>query len=67
MSNKQIIDWSLAMHPLLELKFAKHNTKHPDKEPRKVVPLDIKLTLSEECFAMFATRFRLWQPFRALS
>lgn len=44
MSNKQIIDWSLAMHPLLELKFAKHNTKHPDKEPRKVVPLDIQLT-----------------------
>ena len=44
MSSKQIIDWSLAMHPLLELKFAKHNSTHPEEEQRKVVPLDITLT-----------------------
>ena len=44
MSDKQIVDWSLAMHPLLELKFAQHNAQHPEEEPRKVVPLDITLT-----------------------
>lgn len=34
--NKQIIDWSGAVHPLLQLSLAKHN--------KKVVPLDIELT-----------------------
>lgn len=34
--NKQIIDWSGAVHPLLQMSLAKHN--------RKVVPLDIELT-----------------------
>ena len=44
MENKQILDWSLAIHPLLDLKFRDYNTQHPDEEPRKVVPLDILLT-----------------------
>lgn len=44
MENKQILDWSLAIHPLLDLKFRDYNTQHPDDEPRKVVPLDILLT-----------------------
>ena len=43
MENKQILDWSLAVHPLLDLKFRSYNTQHPDEAPRKVVPLDIKL------------------------
>lgn len=34
--NKQIIDWSRAVHPLLQMSLAKHN--------KKVVPLDIELT-----------------------
>lgn len=34
--NKQIIDWSGAVHPLLQMSLAKHN--------KKVVPLDIELT-----------------------
>ncbi|MBR1668820.1 MAG: Smr/MutS family protein [Bacteroidaceae bacterium] len=43
MENKQVIDWAIAVHPLLDLKFRDYNFKHPDEEPRKVVPLDIKL------------------------
>ena len=33
--NKQILDWTTAIHPLLQLSLAKHN--------KKVVPLDIEL------------------------
>ena len=36
MENKQILDWRVAIHPLLQLSLAKHN--------KKVVPLDIELT-----------------------
>ncbi len=43
MENKQILDWSLAIHPILDLKFRDHNAKHPDEPKRKVVPLDITL------------------------
>lgn len=43
MENKQILDWCLAIHPLLDLNFRSHNAKHPDEKPRKVVPLDITL------------------------
>ena len=43
MENKQVLDWAIAMHPLLELKFSTYNTQHPDETPRKVVPLDITL------------------------
>ncbi len=43
-SSKQIIDWSLAHHPLLLLKFHQHNVDHPDETPRAVIPLDITLT-----------------------
>lgn len=35
LENKQIIDWSMAVHPLLQLSLAKHG--------KKVVPLDIEL------------------------
>ena len=44
MENKQILDWSIAVHPLLELKFRTYNTQHPEETPRKVIPLDITLT-----------------------
>ena len=44
MENKQVLDWSIAVHPLLELNFSRHNTEHPEETPRKVVPLDITLT-----------------------
>lgn len=43
MENKQILDWSLAIHPLLELNFQKYNTQHPEEEKRNVVPLEITL------------------------
>lgn len=43
MENKQILDWSLAIHPILDLNFRSHNAKHPDEPKRKVVPLDITL------------------------
>ncbi len=43
MENKQVLDWAIAVHPLLELKFSTYNTQHPDETPRKVVPLDITL------------------------
>ena len=35
LENKQIIDWTMAVHPLLQLSLAKHG--------KKVVPLDIEL------------------------
>lgn len=35
LEDKQILDWTLAVHPLLQLSLAKHN--------KKVVPLDIEL------------------------
>ena len=44
MENRQVIDWAIAVHPLLELKFSKYNTEHSEETPRKVVPLDITLT-----------------------
>ncbi|MBQ6964694.1 MAG: Smr/MutS family protein [Bacteroidaceae bacterium] len=44
MENKQVIDWAIAVHPLLELKFSKYNMEHSEETPRKVVPLDITLT-----------------------
>ena len=34
--NKQVIDWTMAVHPLLQLSLAKHG--------KKVIPLDIELT-----------------------
>lgn len=37
--NRQVIDWTLARHPLLELKLRRHQ--------KKVVPLDITLTPKE--------------------
>ena len=43
MENKQVLDWAIAVHPLLELKFSTYNTQHPDETPRRVVPLDITL------------------------
>lgn len=36
LENQQIIDWSMSVHPLLQLSLAKHD--------KKVVPLDIELT-----------------------
>ena len=36
LEDKQILDWRVAVHPLLQLSLAKHN--------KKVVPLDIELT-----------------------
>ena len=44
MENKQLLDWAIAVHPLLELKFNTYNIEHKEEEPRKVVPLDITLT-----------------------
>ena len=44
MENKQVLDWAIAIHPLLDLKFRDYNFQHQDEEPRKVVPLDITLT-----------------------
>ena len=41
MENKQVLDWSLAVHPLLDLKFREYNAKN--QENRKVIPLDITL------------------------
>ena len=43
MENKQVLDWAIAVHPLLELRF---KAPQPPKEEgsRKVVPLDITLT-----------------------
>lgn len=35
LENNQVVDWTLAMHPLLQLSLARHN--------KKVVPLDIEL------------------------
>lgn len=43
MENKQILDWSLAIHPVLDLTFRSHNARHPEEPQRKVVPLDITL------------------------
>ena len=39
LEDKQILDWTMAIHPLLHLSLAKHNTK--------VVPLDIELTQNQ--------------------
>ena len=44
MENKQVLDWAIAVHPLLDLKFNTYNMEHREEEPRKVVPLDITLT-----------------------
>ena len=44
MENKQLLDWAIAVHPLLELKFDTYNIEQKEEEPRKVVPLDITLT-----------------------
>lgn len=43
MENRQVIDWALAIHPLLDLNFKSHNNRHPEEAPRKVVPLDLSL------------------------
>ncbi|MBQ9640491.1 MAG: Smr/MutS family protein [Bacteroidaceae bacterium] len=42
-TNKQIIDWSLAVHPILQQKFRKENTAEvrSGEREKKVVPLDI--------------------------
>ena len=37
--NKQVIDWTMAIHPLLQLSLAKHG--------KKVVPLDIELHVNQ--------------------
>ena len=37
--NKQILDWTTAIHPLLQLSLAKHN--------KKVIPLDIELNTKQ--------------------
>lgn len=42
--DRQIVDWALATHPLLRLKFNQMNTTTDDGNPRKVIPLDITLT-----------------------
>ena len=39
LEDKQILDWTMAIHPLLQLSLAKHN--------KKVVPLDIELNLNQ--------------------
>lgn len=39
LEDKQILDWTMAIHPLLQLSLAKHN--------KKVVPLDIELTKNQ--------------------
>ena len=44
--NRQILDWSLAIHPVLDLNFRDYNVRHKDDAEfvsRKVVPLDINL------------------------
>ncbi len=45
--NRQIIDWSIAIHPILALSFKSYNMRHPEEAPRKVEPLDIKLTTKQ--------------------
>lgn len=42
--DRQIVDWALATHPLLRLKFNQMNTTTDDGNPRKIIPLDITLT-----------------------
>ena len=44
MENKQVLDWAIAVHPLLAMKIDHYNMEHREEEPRKVVPLDITLT-----------------------
>ena len=44
MEDKQVLDWAIAVHPLLQLKFDTYNIEHREEEPRKVVPLEITLT-----------------------
>ena len=39
LEDKQILDWTMAIHPLLQLSLTKHN--------KKVVPLDIELTKNQ--------------------
>lgn len=39
LEDKQIVDWAVAIHPLLQLSLAKHN--------KKVVPLDLELNESQ--------------------
>ena len=39
LEDKQILDWTMAIHPLLQLSLAKHH--------KKVVPLDIELNLNQ--------------------
>ena len=39
LEDKQILDWTMAIHPLLQLSLAKHN--------KKVVPIDIELTKNQ--------------------
>lgn len=39
LEDKQILDWAVAIHPLLQLSLAKHN--------KKVVPLDLELNQSQ--------------------
>lgn len=39
LENKQLLDWTMAVHPLLQLSLAKHG--------KKVVPLDIELNLKQ--------------------
>lgn len=43
MENHQVLDWAIAIHPLLDLNFKRHNDRHPEEEKRSVVPLDITL------------------------
>ncbi|MBR3619573.1 MAG: Smr/MutS family protein, partial [Bacteroidaceae bacterium] len=44
MEDKQVLDWAIAVHPLLQLKFDTYNIEHREEDPRKVVPLEITLT-----------------------
>ena len=41
--NRQLLDWSMARHPLLQLSFQRKNTERPQETPQRIVPLDIEL------------------------
>ena len=44
-TNKQVIDWSLAVHPILQQKFKKENVAEmlTGEKAKKVIPLDINI------------------------
>ena len=52
LENKQLLDWTMAVHPLLQLSLAKHG--------KKVVPLDIELN-EKTTYPHYLRSERRWQ------